>query len=96
MPGIAKFSSITLRKGIFARDDNFWAWHSSILMNTAQRRTVTIDLLDETGRPTMRWTLSNAWPTKFSGTDLKSDGNEVAVEAIELACEGLSVTTPSQ
>jgi phage tail-like protein len=67
-----------------------------MVTNTAPRRTVTIDLLDETGEPTMRWTLSNAWPTKFSGTDLNSDANEVAVEAIELACDGISVTTPSQ
>ena len=40
---------------------------------------------------TMSWTLSNAWPTKITGTDLKSDANEVAVETIELAHEGLTI-----
>ncbi|GAB7215208.1 phage tail protein [Dickeya oryzae] len=61
-------------------------------MNTIARTAVTINLLDESGSPAMTWKLKNAWPTKISGTDLKSDGNEVAVETIELAHEGLEVS----
>jgi len=47
--------------------------------------------LDESGKNTMVWTLNNAWPTKVTGTDMKSDGNEVAVETIEIAHEGLKI-----
>jgi phage tail-like protein len=39
----------------------------------------------------MTWTLQNAWPTKVVGTDMKSDGNEVAVETIEFTHEGLVI-----
>ena len=53
--------------------------------------TVTISLLDEEGKATMVWKLANAWPTKISGTDLKADGNEVAVETLEIAHEGLTI-----
>jgi phage tail-like protein len=53
-----------------------------------------VNLLDETGAPKMVWTLNNAWPTKITGTDLKSEGNEVAVESIELAFETLAVSAP--
>jgi phage tail-like protein len=60
-------------------------------MNTIKRKAVTISLLDEAGSPTMVWTLANAWPTKISGTDLKADGNEVAVETIVIAHEGLTI-----
>lgn len=60
-------------------------------MNTIERKTVVISLLDEGGNPTMVWTLNNAWPTKITGTDMKSDGNEVAVETIEVAHEGLTI-----
>jgi phage tail-like protein len=52
---------------------------------------VTISLLDEAGAPTMVWTLANAWPTKITGTDLKAEGNEVAVETIVIAHEGLTI-----
>lgn len=91
MPGIAKVGNVTLKKGVFVKDNNFWAWYSSIKMNTIKRITVIIKLLDESGNTTMTWTLQNAWPTKITGTDLKADGNEVAVESIEFAHEGLVI-----
>lgn len=92
MPGITKYSNVTLKKGIFKADNTFWNWYNQIKMNTIKRVTITIQLLDETGTPTMTWTLQHAWPTKITGTDLKSEGNEVAVESIELAHEGLTIT----
>ena len=55
---------------------------------------MVVNLLDETGNPKMVWTLNNAFPTKVTGTDLKSEGNEVAVESIDIAYETLQVTTP--
>lgn len=91
MPGLASVGNVTMRKGIFVKDAKFWKWYSEIKMNVISRRTVVINLLDETGAPKMVWTLHNAWPTKFTGTDLKSEGNEVAIEAIELAYETLEV-----
>ena len=39
------------------------------------------------------WTLQNAWPTKITSTDLKSDGSEVAVETLEIAHEGITMKT---
>ena len=91
MPGIKKFGNITMKKGVFKSDNKFWDWFNQIKMNTIKRVPVTISLLDEAGSPTMVWTLANAWPTKISGTDLKSDGNEVAIESIEISHEGLTI-----
>lgn len=91
MPGIKKYGNITLKKGIFKGDNKFWDWFNKIKMNTIERQAVTISLLDEAGSATMVWTLKNAWPTKITGTDLKSDGNEVAVETLEIAHEGLTI-----
>jgi len=92
MPGISKIGNITMIKGVFTKDNKFWDWYSQIKLNTIKRQTIVISLLDEKGKPTMTWTLANAWPTKVTGTDLKSDGNEVAVETIEIAHEGLQIT----
>lgn len=91
MPGIVKTGNVTLKKGIFVNDNNFWKWYDAIKMNTIKRETVVIQLLDEAAKPTMTWTLTNAWPTKITGTDMKSDANEVAVETLELAHEGLTI-----
>jgi len=91
MPGLGRVGNVTMRKGIFVNDNNFWSWYSSIKMNTIKRQTVVINLLDENGAPKRTWTLNNAWPTKITGTDMKSEGNEVAVESIEIAYETLDV-----
>lgn len=91
MPGIIKSSNITMKKGVFKSDNKFWNWFSQIKMNTIKRIPLTISLLDEGGSPTMVWTVSNAWPTKITGTDLKADGNEIAVETIEIAHEGITI-----
>lgn len=95
MPGITKYGNVTMKRGVFVNDNTFWNWHQQIVMNTIQRRTVVIKLLDENGDVTMKWTLNNAWPTKITSTDLKSDGNEVAVDSIEIAHEQLIISNGS-
>jgi phage tail-like protein len=91
MPGLKKYSNVTMKKGVFKGDNKFWDWFNKIKMNTIQRVPVTISLLDEAGKPTMVWTLANAWPTKITGTDMKAQGNEVAIETIEIVHEGLTI-----
>ncbi len=93
MPGMKKVGNVTMRKGTFKSDNKFWDWFNQIKMNTIKRLPVTISLLDETGSPTMVWTLTNAWPTKITGTDLKSEGSEVAIETLEIVHEGLTVAS---
>ena len=91
MPGIKKYSDVTMKKGVFKSDNKLWEWFNEIKMNTIKRRTVTISLLDEGGAPTMVWTLANAWPNKISAPDLKATGNEVVVETLVLSHEGLTI-----
>jgi phage tail-like protein len=92
MPGLGKVGNVTMRKGIFVKDAKLFTWFNAIKLNTIARSTVVISLLDETGQPAMTWTLNNAFPIKITGTDLKSQGNEVAVESIDIAYETLTVT----
>ena len=92
MPGLQKFGNVTLKKGVFKGDKALWDKYNAIAMNTYKRSSITISLLDETNEVAMTWTLSNAFPTKITVTDMKADSNEVAVESIELAYEGLKLT----
>jgi phage tail-like protein len=91
MPGLKKVGNVTMKKGVFKSDNKFWLWLQEIKLNTIKRKVITISLLDEEGKPTMTWTLNNAWPTKVTGTDLKSNGNEVAVESIDIAYETMAM-----
>jgi phage tail-like protein len=92
MPGLQKFSNITMKRGIFENDNDFYAWYNTISLNTVTRRDLTISLLDETKTPIVVWAVKNAWPVKMTSTDLKADGNEAAIESLEIAHEGLTIT----
>lgn len=94
MPGMQKFSNITLKRGVFKNDNEFYEWWNTVKLNTIERRDITIALLDEEHEPRLVWKVKNAWPVKVQSTDLKSDGNEVAIETLELAHEGLTMETP--
>lgn len=91
MPGNTKTGNVTLKKGIFVNDTNFWNWYDTLRVNIIHRENVVIELLDESGNPTMSWTLNNAWPTKITGVDLQSNKTEVTVETLELTHEGLTI-----
>ncbi len=91
MPGMQKFSNITLKRGTFKGDNDFFNWWNTVALNTIDRRDLTISLLNENHEPVVVWKVKNAWPSKVQSTDLKADGNEVAIESIELAHEGLVI-----
>lgn len=91
MPGMQKFGNITLKRGTFQGDNDFYNWWNTVALNTIERRDVTISLLNENHEPVVVWKVKNAWPSKVQSTDLKADGNEVAIESIELAHEGLVI-----
>ena len=94
MPGLSSVGHVTMKKGVVAKGTELFEWCLDVKKGESfTRRVVEISLLDEDGRPKMTWTLNNAWPTQVTGTDLKSDGNEIRVESIDIAFETLEVTT---
>ena len=93
MPGMHKFSNLTCKRGTVAGDSDFYKWVKTISLNKAERRDVIISLLDESHSPLMTWKAKNTFPVKLQASDLKADGNEVAIETLELAHEGLSLVS---
>ena len=91
MPGMQKYSNVTLKRGTMLSDNEFYNWWNTVALNTIERRNVTISLLNEKHEPVVVWKIKNAWPIKVTSTDLKADGNEVAIESVELAHEGLTI-----
>lgn len=91
MPGMQTFGDLTLKRGIFAGDNEFYEWWNSVSLNTIERRDITISLLNESHEPVVVWKVKNAWPTKVTSTDLNSTGNETAIETLVVAHEGLTM-----
>jgi len=91
MPGIPKYGNITLKRGILPGDNEFFQWLNTTSLNKVERRDLIISLLNENHEPVMTWKAANAFPVKIEGPGLKATGNEVAIESIEIAHEGLTI-----
>ena len=91
MPGLRKFTNVTLTRGIVKSHNEFFNWLSTVKLNTVERRDLVVSLLNEEHQPVMVWKIHNAFPVKVEGPALKAAGNEVAIESIEIAHEGLEL-----
>lgn len=99
--GLGKASTITLKRGVFQDRDELVDLFAEVLSDKAfypesgSKLEMEISLLDDgagrDAKPIVVWTVANAVPIKFSGTDLKSDASEIAIESIEFAHEGIRV-----
>jgi phage tail-like protein len=92
MPGMYKFNNITFKRGKFEGDFDYNTWLDEIANDrVGGRRDVVIRLLNELYEPVAAWSATRCFPVKITAPDLKSDANEVAIESIEIAHEGLKL-----
>jgi phage tail-like protein len=90
LPGLVKYPNVTLKRGVTGNLELF-DWWQSIRDGQLLRRNVVITLLDEQRQPVQRWELRDAWPAKLDYSSLNALGNEVVIETLELAYEGLEI-----
>jgi phage tail-like protein len=90
LPAQAKYSNITLKRGITS-DTELFDWHRQWVTGdpAAKRSNGSIVVLDRSGKEVMRWNFLNAWPSKWTGPSFNAGGKDVAIESLELAHEGL-------
>jgi phage tail-like protein len=88
LPGMTKHSNIVLKWGL-VDDPELYDWHRAAVTGDVQRRNGSIIVLDRAGQERIRWNFVNAWPVKWDPPDLNATANEVAIETLELAHEGV-------
>ncbi|MCP4662008.1 MAG: phage tail protein [bacterium] len=87
--------------------DTLFRWHEDVMNGTFDDEAnpnlrpadpdedidnrIAIVLQDEAGNEVKRWRLVRAFPVKWVAPELKAMAGEVAVETLELACEGLEL-----
>jgi len=90
LPGRVEFGPVVLRRG-FAGDPALFQWWNDVVQGQVARRNVVIVLLDEQRQEVARWVIRRAWPSKWTGPDLRGLGNEIAIETLELSHEGIEL-----
>ena|SRR5689334_7117870 len=90
LPGLLRYANLVLKRGV-TQDMELWQWRKQVADGeiAQARRNGVVILLDDAGAPVARWVFVNAWPVKYEGPALNATGNEVAIETLELAHEGL-------
>src|SRR4051812_41963084 len=88
LPGLNKFSNIQLKWGM-TDSRKLYDWHRAAVDGNVERKNGSIVLLNRKSEEVARWNFFGAWPTKYDAPDLNAEGNDVAIEMLELAHEGL-------
>jgi phage tail-like protein len=88
LPGLTKHGNIVLKWGLTS-DVELWNWHKDAVRGTVRRRNGSIVGLDRTGQEAARWNFVNAFPSKYDTPDFNAEGNDVALETLELVHEGI-------
>jgi phage tail-like protein len=92
LPGRIKHNNITLKRGV-TNEEVLWKWFQEGLYDgKVKRQNVSIILFSTDRKKGKRWNLREAYPAKWTGPNLKSDSNGIAVETLELVHHGFEMT----
>ena len=92
LPGMTKYNNITLKWGL-TDSTELYDWYRRISKGIVDRKNGSIVVLDLEGQEKVRWNFINGWPTKWDGPDFTSKGNEIAIETLEIAHEGVELAS---
>ena len=88
LPGLNKYSNISLKWGT-TDDASLWEWRKKCIDGKVERKNGSVILINDAGEEKTRWNFREAWPTKWTGPSFNATGNEVAIETLEIAHEGV-------
>lgn len=90
LPGRRKYSNIKLTRPLDKDSADVTSWISK-LSHSVERSTAHISVLDAGGDVVCKWNLHGVCPVKWTGPSLDAGGNQIALEALELAHNGFLV-----
>lgn len=90
LSGLRKYGTITLKRG-WTKDQALWDWGKKVVEGKTKRLSGSIVQMDEARQPVMRWKFRAGLPSKWVGPDLNAEGNEVAIETLEITHEGVAL-----
>ncbi len=90
LPGRVRYSNVVLKWGS-TDSQELYNWWKAVRDGNVSRRNLTIVLLDRVRNPVKRWNVREAWPTKYIVAPLDAKGNDVLIEELEVANEGVEL-----
>jgi phage tail-like protein len=93
IPGMRQPIKVTLKRGVVKSSDYLYKWIHEAYTNPFKtpKRDVQIDLCDETGKAVVRWKVQAAMPYKLDAPSFSANGDDIAIESLELTAQDLQV-----
>ena len=89
LPTRIKQGNITLKRGVTG-ERALYTWFTETIVK-ANPQDLSVTMFDSLGVPLTTWDFRNAYPTKWTSTDLKAAGTEFLTESLEIAHSGMKV-----
>jgi phage tail-like protein len=88
-PGLLKWNAVTLKQGI-TDDLFFWEWRQKVEEGdmASARKNGSFVMHNTKGESVAQWDFVNAWPRSIKGPSADATSSEVAIEELEIVCEG--------
>jgi phage tail-like protein len=87
-PARVTWSNLVLKKGL-GSSTRLWDWHYGFVIGKGKRRDGLVVLLNELHVPNSIWFFRRGLPIKYSAPALNAAQNNVAIESLEIAHEGI-------
>lgn len=91
IPGRVHYGNIRFSRGVVRSNNEFFEWWNTLRLHRVERRDLTIVLLDEEHNPVVVWKVRNAFPVSIRWDRLEASANDVFLEHLEVANEGIVV-----
>lgn len=89
LPTVATSQNLVLKRALVPEGSLLIDWCANCmdlsLASVITTHDISVSLLNPDGSTCIMWTFHNAYPIKYSVSDLKSQENELVIESIELA-----------
>lgn len=89
LPGRRKSARVSLKNGV--GKSKLLQWYIDALGKAVPRKRLTVTLLNSQLKPVMVWHIQDAYPAKWSGPNLKSDDNSIAIQTLEVICGEITI-----
>ena len=94
VPKGVKHPNLVLKRGMAKEQSGLVTWCKDTLegglIQPIKPFDIDINLLSEQGTPSISWTVSRAWPIKWSLSGFNAEKNALAIETIEFAYNTIS------
>ena len=97
VPVGTKYNNLVLKRGLATKDTEILDWVKTILISASnlnkriKPRKLIVTLNNEKGEAVMTWAFENAYPVKWSLSNLNAQENAIAIETMEFSYRKFSI-----